>query len=40
MATSLIITCTAGETVTVTCKHRVVGGTGNLRYRYLILRQI
>lgn len=40
LVTALVISCTAGETVTVTAKHRVVGGTGNLRYRYLILRQL
>jgi hypothetical protein len=40
MVTTVIITGTVGETVTVTLQHRVVGGTGNLRYRYLILRQI
>ncbi|MGV9888398.1 hypothetical protein [Streptomyces sp. NPDC003395] len=35
------INCTAGETVTVTLKHRVaVPSTGNLRYRYLRLRQL
>lgn len=35
-----VIPCTVGETVTVTLKHRVVSGTGNLRYRYLRLRQL
>ncbi|MFJ9740805.1 hypothetical protein [Streptomyces sp. NPDC101166] len=35
-----VIPCAAGETVTVTLKHRVVSGTGNLRYRYLRLRQL
>ena len=35
-----VIACTAGETVTVTLKHRVVSGTGNLRYRFLKLRQL
>jgi hypothetical protein len=35
-----VIACAAGETVTVTLKHRVVANTGNLRYRYLRLRQL
>jgi hypothetical protein len=38
--TTQIITCTPGETVTVTAQHRVVGSTGNLRYRSLKLRQL
>lgn len=37
---TVVIPCAAGETVTVTLKHRVVSGTGNLRYRYLRLRQL
>jgi hypothetical protein len=40
LATTQIINCAVGETVTVTVRHRVVGGTGNLRYRFLRLRQI
>lgn len=35
-----VIGCTPGETVTVTMKHRVVGGTGNFRYRSIKLRQL
>lgn len=35
-----IITCIPGETVTVTVQHRVISGTGNLRYRSLKLRQL
>jgi hypothetical protein len=40
MTTTQVISCTPGETVTVTARHRVVGGTGNLRYRNLKLRQL
>jgi hypothetical protein len=40
LTTAQIITCAAGETVTVTVQHRVLSGTGNLRYRALKLRQL
>jgi hypothetical protein len=34
------VTCTPGETVTVTAQHRVIGSTGNYRYRALTVKAL
>lgn len=34
------VTCTPGETVTVTAQHRVIASTGNFRYRSLTVKAL
>jgi hypothetical protein len=34
------VTCTPGETVTVTAQHRVIANTGNFRYRSLTVKAL